>query len=132
VTRERFHVGLIGYGAVARDARRVLAAHPPTPRLTVLLRANSPTRALVPSDVAVVECLDELLASRPDLVVEAAGQHVVPTLVPRVLAAGIPVLVVSTGAFAEPGLLGRLDALARTHRTRLLLSAGAIAGLGYL
>jgi aspartate dehydrogenase len=126
------HVGLIGFGAVARDAYRVLAAHPPIPRATVLLRPDSPSRAQVPAGVTVVESVTELLATRPDLVVEAAGQHVVPTLVPQVLAAGVPVLVVSTGAFAEPELLARLDALARGHGTRLMLSAGAIAGLDYL
>ena len=39
------HIGVIGYGAVAQEALRVLAAHPPAPRVTVLLRSGSPRRA---------------------------------------------------------------------------------------
>ena len=126
------HVGLIGFGAVAREAARVLAAHPPVPRLTVLLRPGSPSPALVPAGMTVVERLPDLLALRPDLVVEAAGQHAVPEVVPPLLEAGVPVLVVSTGAFAEPGLLARLSALAAAHGARLLFSVGAVGGLDYL
>lgn len=126
------HVGFIGYGAVARDAHRLLCEHLPAPRLTVLLRPESPSRATVTPDVAMVDGIADLVATRPDLVVEAAGQHVVATLVPEVLAAGIPALVVSTGAFAEPGLLARMTAQARQHGTRLSLSAGAVAGLDYV
>jgi aspartate dehydrogenase len=126
------HVGLIGYGAVAQEVQRVLAAHPPTPRLTVLLRLGSPSRVRVPASAVVVDNLSALLALRPDLVVEAAGQHAVVEMVAPVLAAGVPVLIVSTGAFAEPGLLAHLSALAETHGARLRLSAGAVGGLDYL
>jgi aspartate dehydrogenase len=132
MVRGEAHVGFIGFGAVARDAHRLLAAHPPAPRLTVLLRPGSASRALVPPGVTVVESIADLVAARPDLVVEAAGQHVVAALVPQALAAGIPALVVSTGAFAEPGLLADMTAQARAHGTRLLLSAGAVAGLDYV
>lgn len=126
------HVGLIGFGAIAQEVLRLLQAQPQPPRVTVLLRPGSSSRALVPQDVDVVTNLEALLSQRPSLVVEAAGQDAAAILVPRVLAAGVPALVVSTGVFAEDGLLERFSALARAQGTRLLLSAGAIGGLDYL
>ena len=85
----------------------------------------------MPDGLTVVDDLPALLALDPVFVVEAAGQAAVPML-DDVLKAGIPALVVSTGAFAEGGVLERMKDLAARYGTRLLLSAGAIAGLDYL
>ena len=126
------HLGFIGYGAVAREACRLLVAHPPAPRMTVLLATGSSSRAALLPGIEAVDSMAALVAARPTLVVEAAAQSAVATLVPQILRAGIPTLVVSTGAFAEPGLLTELTRLARAHDARLLLAAGAVGGLDYI
>jgi aspartate dehydrogenase len=126
------HVGLIGYGTVAQGVVRLLLAQPLPPRITLLLREGSASRAVVPESVGVVSDLQSLLADQPDLILEAAGQRPATELVPAVLAAGVPALVVSTGVFAEAGLLDRFEAIAAAGGSRLLLSAGAVGGLDYL
>jgi aspartate dehydrogenase len=69
--------------------------------------------------------LDELI-QRSDLVVEAAGGAVVPSLAEAVFTAQKDLVVISVGA-----LLGRMDLLERARREgrRLYVPTGALAGL---
>src|SRR5262245_59896367 len=67
------------------------------------------------------------LIERSDLIVEAATQAALLELGPAVLSAGRDLMVLSVG-----GLVGVLDhwaRLAETHRCRILVPSGAIAGL---
>jgi aspartate dehydrogenase len=82
-------------------------------------------------DARVVETLDAL-PQVPDLLVECAGhaaieQHVLPAL-----ERGIPCLVASIGALAEPGLAERIEAAARRGGTQVQLLSGAIGGVDAL
>jgi aspartate dehydrogenase len=122
-------VGIIGYGAIGRDLASRLArgGH----AVTVLLRPGSVSRADV-ADGALVDSLDGLIALRPAVVVEAAGQDALATLAPDLLAAGVTVVVASTGALGEPALFERLEAAARRGGSRLVVPAGALGGLDYL
>ncbi|MBS7538271.1 aspartate dehydrogenase [Ancylobacter lacus] len=127
------HVGLIGFGAIGRDLNARLARGSgslPALRQTLLLR-HPPAEPPV-SGTAVVESLDALLDARPALVVEAAGQAAVAELGPPLLAAGVDLLVASSGALGEPALLARLLAAAERGGARLVVPSGAIGGLDYL
>jgi aspartate dehydrogenase len=70
-----------------------------------------------------------LLARRPDIIAEVAGQQAVAEHGPEVLRRGFDLLVISIGALAEPALLERLKAAARGGASRILLPAGAIGGI---
>lgn len=116
-------VGVIGHGAIGSVVASELAAG----RVHgcelggVLTRSGTAPRA--------ARTLDELVASC-DVVVEAAGHAAVAEYGPAVLEAGRDLLVVSVGALVDEGLRTKLTA---SHGGgRLLLSAGAIGGLGLL
>lgn len=126
----RTSVGIIGFGAIGRDlsARLTREGH----EVTVQLRADSPSLAAVPAKVRVVESVEALIAARPDIVVEAAGQAALRDAAPVLLDAGITVVAASTGALGDPALFGRLEAAAQRAGSRLIVSAGAVGGFDYL
>src|SRR5581483_10972501 len=124
-------VGLIGYGGIARDV--VAALRETGSGVTVAAALCRPgraeqARAALPG-IAVVESLGALLAHRPKVVAEVAGQQAVDTYGPEVLRQGFDLLVISIGALAAPALLARLKAAAAEGKSRLLLPAGAIGGI---
>lgn len=133
------HLGLIGYGSIARALMGVLVSQGAAPaRVTVLARPGSDgaARAALARDFAgpgaVATDVAALIAARPDLVVELAGQAAVAALVPDVLAAGIETVIVSIGALADPALLATLEAAARQGATRISLPGGAMGGIDLL
>ncbi len=69
--------------------------------------------------VTLVGSFDELLAAKPDVIVEAASQAAAKEYVPKVAQTSIPIIVMSTGA-----LLGLNVDMSRVH-----VPSGAIGGL---
>lgn len=121
-------LGLVGFGTIARQ---IVGAFPGNDvRWAALLREGS--RPHLPANVEAVTQLDALIGARPAAVVEAAGQEAVSTHVPALLESGIPTVVASVGALADPVLAARLHAAARAGCTRLVLPSGALGGLDYL
>jgi aspartate dehydrogenase len=121
-------VGLIGFGALARQTVDALNDQPVT--WVVLLREGS--KAVVPAGMVVVRTLEDLVDSRPHIVVEAAGQASVSSFVPGLLRSRIPVVVASVGALADDQT-GRAISEARAiSGARLVIPSGAIGGLDYL
>lgn len=129
----RRRVALIGFGAIAGDlATALLAAASPGYALGVLLRPGSEGRKRVPQPVEVLSDAAELIAFKPDLVVEAAGHEAVRSVVPACLEQGHTVLISSIGALHDQALLARLTDAARDHGGRLILPSGALGGLDYV
>jgi aspartate dehydrogenase len=126
-------VGIIGFGAIGRSmvdtwlARRInghaLAA--------LLVREHQRGDALcsVPSGVAVHTDFDEFLASGLQLVVEVAGHGAVRAHGEKILSAGIDLILISVGSLADAALRQGLERAASQGGSRVLLPAGAIAGL---
>jgi aspartate dehydrogenase len=119
--------GLIGFGALGtlvadacRDGREVELR-------AVLVRPGSSKQ--VPSGCRVTDSLDELLGAGLDVVVECASQDAVRELGREVLASGADLALVSTGALGDPRVLAGLTAAAEAAGSRIVLPAGAIAGL---
>lgn len=118
---------LIGFGAIGR-ALAVELGRDAAYRLAVLTH-----RAVeLPPTVRALPDVAALIAARPALVVEAAGQGAVAQYGPRLLEAGISLVVASTGALGDEGLLRSLTAAAQASGARLIVPAGAIGGLDYL
>jgi aspartate dehydrogenase len=72
----------------------------------------------------------ELLGSKPDIVVECAGHGALAAHGEAVLAGGLDLLVVSTGALADDALAQSLRRAAR--EARILIPAGAVGGIDAL
>lgn len=124
-------VALIGYGGIAQDVVAALrAAGGDTKIVGALCRPGRAAKARAAlGDIPIVEALAGLLAARPSVVAEVAGQQAVAEYGAEVLRRGFDLLVISVGALAEPKLLERLKTAARAGKSRLLLPAGAVGGL---
>src|SRR3954451_13633979 len=116
-------VGLIGYGGIARDVVAALRAMQADAGIVGALarlgRADN-ARAALPG-IDIVESLDDLLARKPRIVAEVAGQQAVKDYGENILRRGVDFLVISIGALAEPALLQKLRTSAAEGGARVLL-----------
>lgn len=133
------HLGLIGYGNIARTLLKVLAQEQAAiSTLTVLSLpefaegVEGELATTFPAPARVVTGAEELIAAGPDLVVECAGHLAVAQHATAVLRAGIETLIVSIGALADASLYAQLTRAAREGGSRFLLPAGAIGGVDIL
>ena len=117
-------IALIGFGAIGQ----VVASEVDIAAVLVRDRYLESTRKALPG-VAVVTSIGDLLAAGPDLVVECAGQPAVREYGEAVLAGSTGLMVISTGAFGDQGFLDRMCDAARRAGRRILVPAGATAGL---
>src|SRR4051812_40630306 len=97
-------IGLIGYGGIAQDVVAALRSLQVDGDIVGALarpgRADK-ARAALPG-IAISQSLDDLLARKPRVVAELAGQQAVAEYGETVLRRGIDFLVISIGALAEP------------------------------
>lgn len=121
-------LGLIGFGAMARQLFTAFEGAPI--RWVVLLREDSSTA--VPPGVRVVTSLEQLIQAGPRLAIEAAGQQSVVAYVPKLLEAGISVVVASVGALSDEETAQALDNARQSSWPRLIIPSGAIGGMDYL
>jgi len=135
-------LGLIGYGAIVRQALECMAREGAAlEALICLAREGSGSRAAqalesfkgsLAREVLIVDSLPQLIAARPSLVAEAAGHDAIRECAPSLLSSGIDVLLVSAGALAEEGLHRSLDIAAARSRARWSVCSGAVGGLDIL
>lgn len=124
--KEKMTVGLIGCGAIgtvlaeAIERRLVLCDELVVYDFDVAKAEKLKGSLNFP--VKIVQSVDELIAFKPKVVVEAASQQAVKEYVPRIISEGIELIVMSTGA-----LLGLDVDLSRVH-----VPSGAIGGLDAL
>ncbi len=125
-------IALIGYGAIAHMVVDELAKVADKFEISAVLvrtKRAAAAREELPDHIEVVSDVTDLLALSPDLVVECAGQSAILDYAEAVLGSGTDLMVIATGAFAEAGLLDKLSDRAQSTGARLLLPAGAIAGI---
>ncbi len=124
-------VGIIGYGAIAQGLVLTLAEAGGGTDAVVLLRPGKAAPP-VPPGVRLVRDVQDLIAARPDCVVECAGHGALRDLGPAVLAAGIDLIVASVGALADDAVLADLKQAATRGGAQITLAAGAIGGIDVL
>ena len=117
-------VALIGLGAIGR----IVATEVPVAAVLVRPGRAESTGAVL-AEATAVESVEELAELDPGVVVECAGQGAVAEHGEAVLARGMDLMVISTGAFADPALFDRLVQAAGQAGSRILVPAGATAGL---
>lgn len=86
-------------------------------------------RQIAPDGATVATSLDEFDPGEIDLVVECAGHDSVAQFGEGALRLGADLMVIATGGLADNELRARLRAAAEESGSRILLPAGAIAGL---
>jgi aspartate dehydrogenase len=127
-------VGLIGCGAIgtvlAEAIERKLVVCDELAVYDVDASKAEKLKRALKFPVTIVGSVDELLALKPKVVVEAASQQAAKEYVPKIAASGTELIVMSTGALLDlnvdlskvhvpPGAIGGLDAL----------SSAALAGI---
>ena len=120
-------VGLIGNGAIARVVSRHCEAKPDRFEITTALVLPEDGNSVGRHGVTLR--ISEMLASSPDVVVEAASQAAVEMYGKAILEHGIDLVVSSIGALAKTDLLSQLDQAASESGARVILPSGALAGL---
>ncbi|MBT0668143.1 aspartate dehydrogenase [Novosphingobium profundi] len=116
-------IGLIGDGGISRAVREALGAG----SSIVGILARCPREGL--DEDLRVESVAGLLARRPDVIVECAGHEAVRAYGADVLRAGLTLMIVSTGALADPTLADELARAAEEGGAQLVLASGAMAGI---
>lgn len=98
-----------------------------------LSRSSESTMALA-EKAGCIPCsdLDELLATKPDYVLESASPAVLREIAEPVLQSGASLVVLSIGAFADPEFHDRIRQAAIANGTRVHLASGAIGGFDVL
>jgi aspartate dehydrogenase len=131
------HILLIGMGAVGRHVARALQSEAQRVRLSILVRSQYANEVkarvdeVVPGEVQVVDRYEKL-TDMPELAVECAGHAAVAQFGEECLTSGADFLVTSVGALTDQPLLQRLERASRTHMGKLMIPAGAIAGIDAL
>src|SRR6516162_1324640 len=128
--RHMTSVGLIGCGGMAQDVVAALRGADGVRIVGALARPGRGDEARAKlCGVDIVEALDDLIARKPALVAEVAGQAAVAEHADAVLRSGIDCLLISVGALADATLLAQLKSAAREGNSRMLLPAGAVGGI---
>ncbi len=116
-------VGLIGCGAIGTVLAEAIERKLVECRELVVFDVDpskaQKLKAALDFPVMIVESIDELLAQKPKVIVEAASQQAVKDYIAKIVSSGTELIVMSTGA-----LLGLDINFSRVH-----FSSGAIGGL---
>ena len=130
------HVGILGGGTIARLVlEHIEAGAPGESSVSALMGRSASSRGrglAVEYGVPYVTTLEALIATRPEVVIEAASHDAVRDHVERLLATGIAVIVLSGGALADDGLRERMETAARGSGALLYVPSGGIGGLDAL
>ena len=123
-------VGLIGLGAIGRGILELLT---PADDIDVVgaLVADA-ARARPAGTPRTCQSAAELIALRPEVVVEAAGHAALRQHGPAVLRAGVDLILVSVGALAEPETEQAMRDAACAGGSRTIVASGAIGALDAL
>ena len=123
-------IALIGYGALSRIFLNAFEQH-----LTEYYELNGIYSLPMPEGeqpYRFYDSLDQLLADKPDMVVEFAGGGAVRAYGEQILNSGCSLVIASVGALADDELYARLRDAARANGCRLHLPSGAIGGFDLL
>lgn len=132
VKAEPVKLGMIGFGAIGRsivaEFQRVPVPGYDLAMVCVRPHQLAEARELLPAAIKIVAAPDAMLDAGLGLVIEAASQAAVFETGARLIAAGIDLYVLSTGALADESLRASLQEAAHTSGARVAVPAGALAG----
>jgi aspartate dehydrogenase len=116
-------VGLIGCGAIGTVLAEAIERKLVVCDELILFDFDMPKaeqmKKALNFPTTIVSSLDEMLKRKPNVIVEAASQQAAKEYVPRIVAAGIELIVMSTGALLDLNV----------DLTKVHVPAGAIGGI---
>jgi aspartate dehydrogenase len=122
-------VALIGHGAIGAVLARLLREPDAGVDIVAILARDARSA----NDAqCFITAPDDLIAARPDLVVECAGHDALRRHGVTVLSAGIDLMLVSAGALVDAALHRDLCAAARRAGATIEIPGGAIGGVAAL
>lgn len=121
-------VMFVGYGSMAKKVHEMLPKN--VVLSTVLVRPMSAesVKAQLGDAVNVITSVDNLL-DMPDLAIEMAGQKGLKEHALKIIEKGIPLGIVSVGAFTDEAFAVALADAAKKHGVKAHILAGAVAGI---
>jgi len=131
---KKVKVGLIGCGAIgtvlAEAIERKLVVCDELVVYDVETSKAQKLKSALNFPVTIVENVDELLALKPKVIVEAASQQAAKDYVPKIVSSGIELIVMSTGALLDLNVdLGRVHVPSGAIGGLDALSSAALAGI---
>lgn len=119
-------VGIVGCGVLANAMAGHLARQPrPVEIVGCLVRDPGRARGALPCHGS----WEALLAQRPEVVVECAGQAALAQYAQVILAAGVDLVPASVGALADDALRGALLEAAAAAGARIRIPSGAMVSI---
>lgn len=124
-------VMFVGYGSMAKKVHEMLPKN--VVLSTVLIRPMSAesVKAQLGDAVNVITSVDDLLdmPEMPDLAIEMAGQKGLKEHALKIIEKGIPLGIISVGAFTDEVFAVALADAAKKHGVKAHILAGAVAGI---
>ena len=121
-------VMFIGYGSMARKVHAMLPKNVVLSTIIASPRSIDSIKAELGDTVQVLSSVSDLV-DVPDLAVEMAGQIGLETHAIAILEKGIPLGIVSVGAFTDDKFAISLQDTAQKNGVKIHLLAGAVAGI---
>jgi aspartate dehydrogenase len=125
-------IALIGYGAIGQAVREAFCSASRQEDIVGVLVRESKIAALAQKNIPAFGRLEEMLALKPDVVAETAGQEAARDYAPAVLEAGCDLLITSIGVLVDDAFFAAMRAKALANGCRLLLPSGAVGGMDAL
>ena len=121
-------VMFVGYGSMARKVHSMLPDNVVLKAVIASPRSVDKIRAELGDSIDVVASVSEL-TQIPDLAVEMAGQSGLKAHAVQILDKGIPLGIVSVGAFTDEKFATLLHDTAQQNEVKVHILAGAVAGI---
>jgi aspartate dehydrogenase len=122
-------VGFLGFGTIAHHVQRYVAEQAAGQVVIVGALVRDASKPRPEGTPSIKASLPELLAEKPEVVVETGGHDALRAYGSSVLRAGVDLLMVSVGAFGTPGLLEEITLAAQQGHARARIVSGAIGAL---
>lgn len=121
-------VMFVGYGSMARKVHEMLPKNIVLSTVLASPRSAESIKAEIGESIDVITSVDDLVET-PDLAVEMSGQNGLKEHAIKILENGIPLGIISVGAFTDENFAVSLADAAEVHGVKAHILAGAVAGI---
>lgn len=121
-------VMFIGYGSMAKKVQEMLPKNIVLSAVVASPKSAESIKAEIGESVEVITCVDDL-TNMPDLAIEMSGQNGLKEHAIKILEKGIPLGIVSVGAFTNEAFAVALADAAERNGVKVHILAGAVAGI---
>ena len=121
-------VMFVGYGSMARKVHEMLPKNIVLSTVLASPRSAERIKTEIGDSIDVITSVDDLVKF-PDLAVEMSGQNGLKEHAIKILEKGIPLGIISVGAFTDEKFAVSLADVAEVYGVKIHILAGAVAGI---